>query len=490
MPVRLPAFVQKALAFFVLILLTSQSWSQCILTRLEKVTLPAGQSVGNGFIKGLLRWLPPDYNSNPSKKYATIIYFHGREARGQGTANDLCKIISDATYSLPGRIESNSFVTSATSGGETYNYLVLMPQSVEYETPPYYADEVEAFIDYAMANYRIDPTRLYLTGMSSGANLVLDYVSSSAARAQRIAAASMSSLCWALSFNPSGPANIATAALPTWFVNCSLDNPCTVNNPDDWVNAITSQPGAVAPRYSRLGSEPSPLPWPWTDSMQLRYCRPFPHDTWSALYSPLFYTPTTTNLANWFIQFSRSALPVRLKGFGARLNEGKVFLQWTTLAEAGNESFTVERAGPDGVYKPIAQIAGGKGEGPEKQYQLIDDHPLPQLSYYRLAQTDIDGRKTYLSIKTVMNRQDTRQILLLGANPFRGRLSAYVNTDKAQKVTVELADMNGRKLLANTNLYASGVTEVNLPTDNLPAGIYFLKVRGDNKSETYRVVKQ
>lgn len=490
MPFRLPAFMPKAIGFVVLSLFVHSTWSQCTLTRLEKVTLPVGQSVGNGFIKGLLRWLPPDYNTNTSKKYATIIYFHGREARGQGTADDLCKLISDATFSLPGRIEANTFPTSVTTGGETYDYLVLMPQSIEYETPPYYADEVEAFIDYAVANYRIDPTRIYLTGMSSGANLVLDYVSSSAARAQRIAAVSMSSLCWALSFNTAGPANIASAALPMWFVNCSLDNPCTISIPDDWVNAINSQPGAVAPRYSRLGPEPSPLPWPWTDSMQLTYCRPFPHDTWSALYSPLFKTQTTPNLANWFIQYSLTALPVKLKNFGARLNEGKVVLQWTTLAEAGNESFTVERAGADGLYKTIAQIASGKGQGPEKQYQLVDEDPLPQLSYYRLAQTDVDGRKTYLSIRTIMNRQGAKQILLLGANPFRGRLSAYINTDKAQKVTVELTDLNGRRIFSQTATYPSGVTELNLPSGNIPAGVYFLKARGVYKTETYKIIKQ
>lgn len=490
MLLRLPAIAQKAVCFLALLSIGYSTWSQCTPVNLEKITLPSNEWIGNGYIKGLLRFLPADYNTNPTRKYPVIIYFHGRLAAGDGSQNALCNILGDGASALPGKIESNEFPTTVTVNGQTHSYIVLMPQYVEYSEPPYYADKIEAFIDYAMSAYRIDPSRVYLTGMSSGANHVIDYVSSSTSRAQRIAAISMSSMCWRLSLNPAGPANIANAALPTWFVHCVLDDPCKVAWPDEWVNAINNQPGAVAPRYSRLDPTPNPQPFPFPFSQQLLYCRPFPHDTWLALYSPLFTPGGGPNLANWFVQFSRSTLPVRLKNFTARLIEGKVQLQWITTAETGNESFAIERAGSDGRFIPLATLRGNGNSGIEKQYEYSDKKPLPQVSYYRLAQTDIDGDKQYLGTKTIVNRQGRRQLIIPASNPFTNNIIAFINVDKTQKVIVEVTDMSGRKLAGINAMYASGATEVNLPVAHLPKGIYYLRAHSESITETIKIIKQ
>ncbi|WP_315819548.1 T9SS type A sorting domain-containing protein [Paraflavitalea speifideaquila] len=464
--------------------------SQCTPVNLERISLPSNEWIGNGYIKGLLRLLPADYAANPTKKYPVIIYFHGNQAAGDGSQDALCKIIGDGASALPGKIESNEFPTTVTVNGQTHSYIVLMPQYTGYSEPPYYADKIEAFIDYAMSAYRIDPTRVYLTGMSSGANHVIDYVSSSASRAQRIAAIAMSSMCWRLSLNPAGPANIANAGLPTWFVHCALDNPCVVAWPDEWVNAINNQPGAIAPRYSRLDQTPNPQPFPFPLSQQLLYCRPFPHDTWLALYSPLFTPAGGPNLYQWLLQHSRSTLPVRLKNFSARLTAGKVLLQWTTTSETENASFIIERAGSDGRFMPLATRKGSGNSGIDKQYDYSDEKPLPQLSYYRLVQADIDGDKQYLGTKTIANRQGLRQLIIPASNPFTNNIVAYINVEITQKVIVEVTDMSGRKIAGLSGIYASGATEINLPATQLPKGMYYLKARSGSTTETYKIVKQ
>lgn len=486
---RLPAVARTAICVFVLLSIGYSTWAQCTLTYLEKITLPSNEWVGNGYIKGLLRLLPPDYNTNPTKKYPVIIYFHGREARGDGSQNDLCKILADVSTSLPNRIEADDFPTTVTVGGQSYSYIILIPQYVAYdEPPPYYDDEVDAFIDYALANYRIDPSRIYLTGMSSGANLVIDYVSSSTTHAQRVAAVTLSSMCWRLALNPTGPANIAAAGLPTWFVHCTTDNPCVVAWPDDWVNAINSQPGAVAPRYTRISPYPGPSPFPFPDS--LYYCRGYPHDTWTAMYAETFTPPGGADIARWFLQYSLSTLPVRLKNFTARLTEGKVYLQWITTSETDNATFTIERAGSDGRFVPLVTLAGNGNTGMEKQYNYTDEKPLSQLSYYRLVQTDLDGDKQYLGTKTIVNKQGNRQLIILGANPFNNNLSAYINIDKTQKVTIQVTDMSGRKVAGTNSVYTAGITEINLPAAHLPKGIYFLRADGEFITETYKIIKQ
>lgn len=490
MPQRLSAWAQKTICFFVCLIMGSSAFAQCTLNNLEKVTLPNSEWIAGGYFKGLLRKLPADYNSNPTKKYPVIIYFHGKGAMGDGTQQDLCKVWADGNTSLPGRIENNQFPLTVTSGGQSYSFIVLMPQYTSYDEPPYYADKVDAFLDYALANYRIDPTRVYLTGMSAGANHVIDYVSSSAARAQRIAAVSMASMCWNLTWNPTGPANIAAAALPTWFVHCAIDDPCVVGWPDAWVDGINNQPGAVAARYNRLEKKPSPQPHPWGDQQAMQFCQSFAHDTWVPLYNPTYTPDGGPNLATWSLQYSRAALPVRLKDFTARLTDGKVYLQWATLSETDNAHFTIERAGADGRYTTVTTIPA-KGNGSlERTYNYVDERPLSQLSHYRLVQTDIDGDKEYLATRSVVNRQGVRQLVILGANPFQGDVSAYINVDKPQKVMIELTDMSGKKLASNNALYTQGVTEVTLPAAHLPRGVYLLKAAGESLKETYKIVKQ
>lgn len=490
MLLRLPAVAQKAICILAILCIDQHVQAQCTPAYLEKITLPSDQWIAGGYFKGLMRLLPPDYNTNPTQKYPVIIYFHGREARGEGTQDDLCKLLTDVSTTLPNQIEANAFPTTVTAGGQTYSYILLMPQYTEYSEPPYYADEIEDFIDYAVANYRIDPTRIYLTGMSSGANHVIDYVSSSTARAQRVAAVSLSSMCWRLSLNPSGPANIAAAGLPIWMVHCEQDNPCVVDWPDEWVDAINNIPGAVAPRYSRLGPVPNPLPNPFPYAQQLLYCRPFPHDTWSAMYSAEFTPSGGPNLAEWFIQYSLSTLPVRLKNFTARLTDGKVHLRWTTTSESDNATFTIERAGADARFTPLVTLPGSGNAGAEKQYQYIDERPLAQLSYYRLVQTDIDGDRQYLATKTILNKQGSRQLIMLAGNPFAGNLTAFINIDKTQKVEIQVTDMSGRKVAGINSIYAPGTTEVSIPATHLPKGIYFLRAAGEFITETHKIVKQ
>ena len=484
---QLPAVARKAIALFILCCMGINAWSQCTLNNLEKISLPSNQWVGNGFIKGLLRLLPADYSTNPTKKYPVIIYFPGMGAIGDGTQNALCQILADVPTSLPNRIEANLFPTTVTSGGQPYSYIVLIPQYTEYQTPFYYSDSVDAFINYALANYRVDPSRIYLTGMSSGANLVIDYISSSTSRAQRVAAATMSSVCWQLSFNPSGPANIANAGLPTWFVHCATDGPCVVAWPDDWVNNINSQPAGTDARYTRLEEYVGSPPTPFTDS--LLYCRPYPHDTWTAMYSQTFQ-PAGPNIYEWFLQFSRATLPVLLKEFTARITDGKVYLRWITTSETGNASYAIERAGNDGRFSALATIPGSGNSGLDKTYNYIDEKPLPQLSYYRLVQTDLDGSKQYFQTRKVINREGNKRLVILTSNPFANDLSAFINVDKTQKVTIWITDMNGKKVAGREGMYTQGTTEINIPAAQLPKGIYLLRASGEIKSETYKIIKQ
>lgn len=270
----------------------------------------SGLSINKGRFRGLLEYTPAGYYTpGNTTKYPVIIYFHGVGAVGRGAAKDLCKILWDgyaaAGNSLPGRIERNQFPTSLLFGGVNYSFIVISPQYTTYIYPTNFpsANDVDSVIKYVKQKYRVDPKRVYLTGMSSGANMVAEYAGSSIARANTIAAAGVASLASVPNSatnvaNGIKPANIGLGKLPVRFIHCHSDvqHPDTI--PIAWVNGIKAVVGEVAPQLILLNNT--------NTDVNLR-CNPVPHNTWSKFYDPNFRFGTK-NIYEYFIQYSRPLL--------------------------------------------------------------------------------------------------------------------------------------------------------------------------------------
>ena len=446
----------------------------------------SGINVGaGGYFSGLLQWLPSDYSTNLSKRYPVIIYFGGQGANGDGSQTGLCTLITDQQSSLPWKIENGEIRNSFTVSGTTYSYIFISAQFTSYiGGQEHKSAEVDALINYVNSHYRVDSSRIYLTGMSAGANLVMDYVASSLAHAHRIAAATMASLCYDTTFMPSGPATIAAATLPLWLVHCQVDAPCTISIPDNWVNKINTFNPNPAPVYQRLPgwvSGPDPL-----DMCHFS----FPHDTWRSLYDTTYTAAAGLNSYQFNLQFDRSAiLPLELKSFTARLSDGKVYLRWVTTDEKSNTFFTLQRAGSNQDFTPIATFKGTNLAG-ENIYEYTDDKPLPDLSYYRIKETAPDGRQQYFSVRKVLYKTTFSRLAIISPNPFRSDLSVFINLPKTQKVALSLADMNGKILVSMNGLYAEGTSEISIPASGLARGVYFLTVQAENKSEVHKIIKQ
>jgi predicted peptidase len=95
---------------------------------------------------GYLERLPDDYYSDSTKQYPCIIFLHGSGERGTGTAIDLKRVASTA---LPKVTEC---------------FIVLSPQTNKWS----WRSDGVIFTKWALTQYRIDPHRLYLTGLSMG----------------------------------------------------------------------------------------------------------------------------------------------------------------------------------------------------------------------------------------------------------------------------------------------------------------------------------
>ena len=125
--------------------------------------------------------LPCNYTSaTDTTKYPLLIFYHGKyEGYDYGNLSIMVPL-------GPPKFMADSLRFIFTVASKWYKFIVVCPQSQAGIRTPASTNEV---INYMIAHYRIDTTRIYLTGLSTGAKSVLAYLTESQQNANRIAAA-------------------------------------------------------------------------------------------------------------------------------------------------------------------------------------------------------------------------------------------------------------------------------------------------------------
>jgi hypothetical protein len=121
------------------------------------------------------------------------------------------------------------------------------------------------------------------------------------------------------------------------------------------------------------------------------------------------------------------ALPIDLLYFRAAAVENNVQLDWATATEINNDYFTIEKSA-DGKNFSVLSTVNGKGNSKEvSKYTSVDYAPYNGVTYYRLKQTDFDGKSTYS--KTVAVK----------SNAISNSLQVYQPASKALQVTYRVS---------------------------------------------------
>ncbi|HYC27410.1 MAG TPA: hypothetical protein VEB42_01325, partial [Chitinophagaceae bacterium] len=125
--------------------------------------VPRSLTAANGTFIGFYEYKPPLYTQNPTRKFPLIIFLHGIGERGDGSSS-LSAVLN---VGIPHYINMGMTDMQFNYNGTTEGFLVLSPQ-LYYGTgywPPFYVEEM---INYAKNNLRVDPSRIYLVGLSLG----------------------------------------------------------------------------------------------------------------------------------------------------------------------------------------------------------------------------------------------------------------------------------------------------------------------------------
>jgi len=175
---------------------------------------------------------------------------------------------------------------------------------------------------------------------------------------------------------------------------------------------------------------------------------------------------------------SFNPLPIELLRFSASITgTNNVQLDWSTASEINNNYFTIQRT-KDGIhFEEVIKIPGAGNSVMKLDYVACDSVPYKGISYYRLMQTDFDGKFAYSNLVTVSFERSFHCEVY--PNPF----SAFVTIIMNDVTYINNAELNiytsEGVAIMNTAVTKQSTT---LETNHLPPGIYFYKIISDNKT--------
>lgn len=179
------------------------------------------------------------------------------------------------------------------------------------------------------------------------------------------------------------------------------------------------------------------------------------------------------------INDEQPTFPIELLSFEAELHETEVLLSWATVWERNNNFFTLERSTDGDEYQPIADIPGAVNSDQLETYEYIDYQPLSGKSYYRLKQTDLDGRFSYSQVVAI-NFQPVQSYMRMYPNPRRYQETVSIDnwglTPNSQAI-IHIMNISGQIVIADRiNIDDRGFGRYEM-TQALPSGVYFVRTR-------------
>ena len=339
---------------------------------------------------GYYEYLPAGYSTSQTS-YPLIIFMQGEGTLGNGVSG-LPLILVEG---LPMVINDRQFPDSFNVKGKDYSFIVISPQFKSWPSD----NDVNDVITYALAHYRVDTGRIYLTGLSMGGSAIWAYISNPQPANQL--AATIPIAGGEMYAGMAGAKIIANANLAV-YATSNLNDPTvpssyTVNDIkmiDSVVPAI--KPKAIDTIYNAYG-----------------------HNAWTETYNPATKLYQGLNAYQWMLLYSRDSTGVpQPASYPAPVPDTIVWasftatwpggqsvatLRWTPSLETNEPYFLVQRSANGSTFTTLDTLPATAYQGNEFTDSAIDAKPLADSGYYRIAAVFMDGRISYSAIEEVVS---------------------------------------------------------------------------------------
>lgn len=190
----------------------------------------------------------------------------------------------------------------------------------------------------------------------------------------------------------------------------------------------------------------------------------------------LLTSDTTTIIMN--------AVPVEWGTFTAEKKAASSLLKWTTVQEQNSLRFVVERSIDGSSFMEIGSVKAAGNTNTTTAYTLTDILPVAGINYYRIRQVDMNGRSIYSDVRTV-TFNPFKGAISITPNPARDRIAITVPGNSKSLQVVILNAVGQKVQTANINGQYN-----QLMLNSLPAGLYYIRISGEEGEQTKKLLVQ
>jgi len=198
-------------------------------------------------------------------------------------------------------------------------------------------------------------------------------------------------------------------------------------------------------------------------------------------------TSTNVKLFGPFTFGSKSPLtnplPIVFVDYNAEYANGNVNVTWSTASEVNNDYYTIEKSIDLNEVTPIGTLAGAGNSNVVLNYRFVDDNPGTGTVYYRIRQTDYDG-KTDVSKWMQVGIPSGNNITVVGDNA-SGNITVSFNNVNEDYI-IRVFDITGN-CIAKTQNAAGGESTVVMNLSGVSAGIYIVNISSGDKIITKKI---
>jgi len=190
-----------------------------------------------------------------------------------------------------------------------------------------------------------------------------------------------------------------------------------------------------------------------------------------------------TSFCELAIAKGATPLPIILKDFTAKFNGESVDLFWETASEINNDYFSIEKSSDGKDFLTIAKIEGAGYSSNNLSYYSEDKYPFPGTIYYRLRQTDYDGKESLSDIVSVFVGKNQNLSFFYKSQ----QEEMHIYSSLEGRAVLKISDMHGKVLFTENVMLEKGETIIPVSKSIVGNGIRIVSLLTDNSIESKRI---
>lgn len=192
---------------------------------------------------------------------------------------------------------------------------------------------------------------------------------------------------------------------------------------------------------------------------------------------------STSSFSNFYLMNGITPLNITLNDISAE-NQGKLNkIKWSTDKEEQGDYFELERSKDAKTFELLSKI---NGSGKSNNYDYMDVTPFNGINYYRLKLQHANGTYTYSKVVEAKVTSSGDFAMTLYPNPTQNTVHIQLNKAYQTQAQLCITDLSGRTL----ETIEIQNQDFDIDLSRYATGVYLIKYKDDQRTETIKISKQ